>query len=130
MAAKIKTGDIVVVMRGKDKGKQGKVLKVIKKYKRNKKGEVIETKVRVVVEGVNLRKKHVKATQFSEGGIVEFEAPIDVSNVMLVDPKTRKPTRVGFETVEENGYLVKYRVAKKSGTRLDVVSKKPLKQEA
>jgi large subunit ribosomal protein L24 len=128
MAMKIKRGDTVVVLRGKDKGKQGKVLKVIKKEERNKKGEVIRTKYRVIVEGVNLRKKHVKATQVSEGGIVEFEAPIDISNVMLVDPKTGKPTRVGFETIEENGYLVKYRVAKKSGTRLDVVSKKPIKK--
>jgi len=128
MAAKIKTGDTVVVLRGKDKGKQGKVLKVIKKEKRNKKGEVIETKVRVIVEGVNLRKKHVRATKVSEGGIVEFEAPIDISNVMLVDPQTGEPTRVGFETVEEDGYIVKYRVAKKSGTRLDVVSKKPVKK--
>jgi len=128
MAAKIKRGDLVVVVRGRDKGKQGKVLKVIKKVERNKKGEVIRVKTRVVVEGVNIRKKHVKATQFSEGGIIEFEAPIDISNVMLVDPKTGKPTRVGFEIVEENGYLVKYRVAKKSGTRLDVVSKKPIKK--
>ncbi len=128
MAAKIKTGDLVVVLRGRDKGKQGRVLKVIKKVERNKKGEIIREKVRVVVEGVNIRKKHVRATQFSEGGIVEFEAPIDVSNVMLVDPKTGQPTRVGFEIVEENGYLVKYRVAKKSGTRLDVVSKKPIKK--
>jgi len=128
MAAKIKTGDLVVVVRGKDKGKQGKVLKVIKKEERNKKGEVVKVKTRVVVEGVNLRKKHVKATQVSEGGIIEFEAPIDVSNVMLVDPKTGQPTRVGFEVVEENGYLVKYRVAKKSGTRLEVVSKKPIKK--
>ena len=128
MAMKIKRGDTVVVLRGKDKGKQGKVLKVLKKEERNKKGEVIRTKVRVVVEGVNLRKKHVKATQVSEGGIIEFEAPIDISNVMLVDPKTGKPTRVGYEIVEENGYLVKYRVAKKSGTRLDVVSKKPIKK--
>ncbi len=128
MAAKIKTGDLVVVLRGRDKGKQGRVLKVIRKVERNKKGEVIREKVRVVVEGVNVRKRHVRATQFSEGGIVEFEAPIDVSNVMLVDPKTGQPTRVGFEIVEENGYLVKYRVAKKSGTRLDVVSKKPIKK--
>ncbi len=128
MAMKIKRGDTVVVLRGKDKGKQGKVLKVIKKEERNKKGEVIRTKYRVIVEGVNLRKKHVRATQVSEGGIIEFEAPIDISNVMLIDPKTGKPTRVGFEIVEENGYLVKYRVAKKSGTRLDVVSKKPIKK--
>jgi large subunit ribosomal protein L24 len=128
MAAKIKTGDTVVVVRGRDKGKQGKVLKVLKKEIRNKKGEVIQTKVRVVVEGVNLRKKHIRATQVSEGGIVEFEAPIDISNVMLVDPQTGEPTRVGFETVEEDGYIVKYRVAKKSGTRLDVVSKKPVKK--
>jgi large subunit ribosomal protein L24 len=128
MAEKIKRGDLVVVLRGKDKGKQGKVLRVIKKAERNKRGEVIRVKTRVVVEGVNIRKKHVKATQFSEGGIIEFEAPIDISNVMLVDPKTGEPTRVGFETVEENGYLVKYRVAKKSGTRLEVVSKKPIKK--
>jgi large subunit ribosomal protein L24 len=130
MAMKIKTGDLVQVMRGKDKGKRGKVLKVIKIEERNKKGEVIRTKVRVVVEGVNIRKKHIKRTSQNEGGIIEFPAPIDISNVMLVDPITNEPTRVGFEIVEENGYRIKYRIAKKSGKRIDIVSKKPIKENS
>ncbi|MFC6119248.1 50S ribosomal protein L24 [Macrococcoides bohemicum] len=96
----IKKGDKVIVITGKDKGKTGTVI------------EALPKKDRVVVEGVNIVKKHQKPTQMNpEGGIVEFEAAIHVSNVMLIDPKTNKPTRVG--TKIEDGKKV--RVAKRSG---------------
>ena len=97
----VKKGDTVVVLSGKDKGKQGKVIQALPK------------KNKVVVEGVNKVKKHQKPTQANQqGGIIEMEAPIDASNVMLLDPKTNKPTRVGIK-VDEKGN--KIRVAKKSG---------------
>ncbi len=96
---KIKTGDEVIVIAGKDKGIKGKVLKIIK------------SKDRVLVEHVNMIKKHVKpSTENPQGGIEEREAPIHISNVALVDPKTGKPTRVGYEI--KNGKKV--RVSKKS----------------
>jgi large subunit ribosomal protein L24 len=96
-------GDKVIVIAGKDKGKTGTIQKVDPKANR------------VVVEGVNLRKKHKKPTQANpEGTIIEIYAPIDASNVMLVDPKTKKPTRVGHKVVKGK----KVRVALKSGTEL------------
>jgi large subunit ribosomal protein L24 len=109
--AKIKKGDLVVVIAGRDKGKQGRVL------------EVQKDDQRVVVEGVQRVKKHTKVGQSSRGartgGIETVEAPIHVSNVMLVDPETKKGTRVGYrtETVERDGRTrsVRVRVAKRSG---------------
>ena len=96
-------GDTVIVIAGRDKGKTGVIQKVIPEQNR------------VVVENVNLRKKHKKPTQANpEGGIVEIYAPIDASNVMLLDPKTKKPTRIGHKIVK--GKKVRY--AKKSGTTL------------
>ena len=96
-------GDKVIVIAGRDKGKTGTIQKVIPE------------KNRVVVEGVNLRKKNNKPSQKNtDGGIVEIYAPIDASNVMLVDPKTKKPTRIGHK--EEKGKKVRY--AKASGTIL------------
>ena len=96
-------GDKVVVIAGKDKGKTGVIQKVLPKTNR------------VVVEGVNLRKKHKKPTQNNpEGSILEIYAPIDASNVMIVDPKTKKPTRIGHKVVKGK----KVRVALKSGTVL------------
>ena len=100
MAARIKTGDNVVVTAGKDKGKTG-VVKSIQ-------GD------RIVVEGANLIKKHQKATPMAEAGMVEKEASLHASNVMLADPETGKATKVGFK--EEDGKKV--RVAKASGKTL------------
>ena len=99
---KIKKNDEVIVISGKYKGVKGKVL------------EARPAESRVVVEGVNRHKWHVKPTQDKPGHIVDREAPIHVSNVALVDPKTKKPTRVGYKV--EKGKKV--RVAKKSGAEL------------
>ena len=100
----VKKGDKVQVISGKDKGKQGVILAALPK------------KNRVLVEGVNIVKKHAKPTQASpQGGIIEKEAPIHVSNVMPLDPKTGVPTRVGYQLVDGK----KVRVAKKSGELLD-----------
>lgn len=100
---KIKKGDMVEVIAGNDKGVRGRVLRVYP-------GEST-----VVIEGVNIHKKHQRAVQAGRGqvqaGIIQFEAPIHVSNVMLVDPATSKPTRVGIRR-EEKGRI---RFAKKSG---------------
>ncbi|NLS09068.1 50S ribosomal protein L24 [Nesterenkonia sp. MY13] len=106
--AKIKKDDLVQVLTGKDKGKQGKVLQVLPK------------KDRVIVEGINRVKKHLRAGQFgqTEGGIVESEAPIHISNVAVIDPETEKPTRVGYRFEEVDGELKKVRYAKASGKEL------------
>ena len=109
--AKIKKGDLVVVISGRDKGQQGRVL------------EVLPETQRVVVEGVQRVQKHTKAGQTSRGtrtgGIETIEAPIHISNVMLVDPETKKGTRVGYrsEQVERDGRTRtgRVRVAKRSG---------------
>ena len=96
-------GDKVIEIAGRDKGKTGTIQKVIPEQNR------------VVVEGINLRKKTNKPSQKNpDGGIVEIYAPIDASNVMLVDPKTKEPTRIGHKEVK--GKKVRY--AKKSGTVL------------
>ncbi|MBM7694368.1 large subunit ribosomal protein L24 [Peribacillus deserti] len=100
----VKKGDKVVVISGKDKGKQGVIL------------EAFPKKDRVLVEGVNIVKKHSKPSQANpQGGIFNQEAAIHVSNVMLLDPKTGTPTRVGTKEVDGK----KVRVAKKSGETLD-----------
>ena len=107
--AKIKKGDTVKVIAGKDVGAEGKVL------------EVDVKNGRVLVEGVNMVKKHQKArNQAAPSGIVEREGSIDASNVMLVDPKTGKPTRVGYRVNEDGS---KSRIAKRSGEVIDTVSK-------
>jgi large subunit ribosomal protein L24 len=118
--ANIKKGDIVQVITGKtqarggDRGKQGRVIEVL--IERN----------RVIVEGINFVTKHVRVGQTDRGtktgGVEQHEAPIHVSNVALIDPKSKKPTRVGFreEVVEKNGVkkTVRIRYAKKSGEDL------------
>lgn len=97
---KIKKGDQVVVLTGKDKGAKGEVLKVITASRH------------VLVQGVNVATKHSKPTQFSAGGIVKQELPVHVSNVALVDPKSGAATRVGYKVLKDGK---KVRVAKKSG---------------
>ena len=100
----VKKGDKVMVISGKDKGKTGVILSAFPK------------KDRVLVEGVNIVKKHSKPSQVNpQGGIISQEAPIHVSNVMPLDPKTGEPTRVGLKVVDGK----KVRVAKKSGEVLD-----------
>jgi large subunit ribosomal protein L24 len=99
MAAKIKKGDQVVVLAGKDKGKTGSVLQILPEEKR------------ALVQGINLIRRHTKQTPEREAGIYTREAPIHLSNIALADPKDGKPTRVGF-TVKDG---VKSRVAKRSG---------------
>lgn len=104
MAAKIKKGDKVVVLTGRDKGKKGAVLAVYPKENR------------ALVQGVNIVKRHTKPSQTTTGGIVSREASIDLSNLAIEDPKTGKPTRVGFKTLE-NGSKVRF--AKASGETID-----------
>lgn len=103
MAARIKKGDEVEVIAGKDKGERGKVL------------QVLPRKNRVLVEGLNMVKRHQKASQNREGGILDQEAALHISNVQVVDPQDDRPCRVGFET--KNG--VKTRVSRRTGADLD-----------
>ena len=106
MVARIRKDDTVVVIAGKDKGRTGRVLKVLPKEDR------------VVVEGVNLAKRHTKPDMANpQGGVISKEASLHLSNVALRDPKTGKPTRVGFK-VNDKGRKV--RVAKGSGVEIDV----------
>jgi len=100
----VKKGDKVKVISGKDRGKEGTILEAFPKNDR------------VLVEGINMVKKHAKPSQENpQGGILDIEAPIHVSNVMPIDPKTGKPTRVGYEVRDGK----KVRIAKKSGEALD-----------
>jgi large subunit ribosomal protein L24 len=100
MAAKLKKDDEVIVIAGKDKGKKGKIMRMI------------PTENRVVVAGVNMVKRHQKPDRVNAGGILMKEASLHISNVMLVDPKEGKPTRVGFKVMKDGK---KSRVAKRSG---------------
>lgn len=97
---KLKKGDQVVVITGKDKGKKGEITKVI------------PAESRVVVSGINMMTKHKKPTQFSQGGLEKIEAPIHISNVALADPKSGQATRVGLATLKDGK---KVRIARKSG---------------
>jgi large subunit ribosomal protein L24 len=108
MPARIKADDQVIVISGKDRGKQGRVLRVEPKNDR------------VYIEGLNIVKRHQKAQATSPtaqqvGGVIEKEGPVHISNVALVDPKDGKPTRVGIELVDGR----RVRVARRSGTRID-----------
>ena len=100
-----KVGDEVVVIAGSDKGKTGKILQTFRKENK------------VVVEGVHVVKKHQKPTGQESGGILEIEKPIDASNVMIVDPKTKKRTRIGHTTDPKTNK--KIRITKKSNEKID-----------
>ncbi|MGB7037050.1 MAG: 50S ribosomal protein L24 [Xanthobacteraceae bacterium] len=107
MAAKIKKGDNVVVIAGRDKGRTGEVI------------EMRRDDGRVVVRGINLVKRHQRQSTSQEGGIISKEAAIHLSNVALADPKDGKPTRVGFKVVGKGDERKKLRVAKRSGVEID-----------
>ena len=104
MGFRVKRGDTVVVVSGKEKGKRGEVERVI------------PAKNRVVVGGVNVRTRHARPSQQNQEGIYTFEAPIHLSNVMLVDPDSGEPTRVGYRFTDSGD---KVRVSKRSGRDID-----------
>ena len=104
MAARIRKGDEVIVLTGRDKGKKGSVLKVL------------TDEDRVIVQGVHIAKRHQRQSQTEQGGIVEKEASIHVSNVSLLDPESGDATKVGFRSLEDGR---KVRFAKRSGEVID-----------
>src|SRR5215470_12560271 len=102
---KIRKGDKVIVRTGKDKGKTGEVLRVLR------------DESRVLVQGVNMVKRHARPAPGNPGGIIDKEAPIHISNVGLADPKSGKPTRVGFKVLDDKR---KVRIARASGEVIDL----------
>jgi large subunit ribosomal protein L24 len=101
---KVKKGDRVVVITGRDRGKQGEVLRVVRKEDR------------LIVQGINMVKRHSRPAAGQPGGIIDKEAPIHISNVAHLDPSTNRPTRVGYKLLEDGR---KVRVARRSGEVLD-----------
>jgi large subunit ribosomal protein L24 len=107
MAAKIRKGDKVIVLTGRDKGRTGEVV------------EVRPADARAVVRGVNMVKRHQRQTAQQEGGIISKESTIHLSNLAVADPKDGKPTRIGFKFVGEGEARKKVRIAKRSGVEID-----------
>ena len=107
MAAKIRKGDKVIVLTGRDKGRSGEVI------------EVRTEQHRALVRGVNLVKRHQKQSAQQEGGIISKEATVHLSNLALADPKDGKPTRIGFKFVGDGDNRRKVRIAKRSGVEID-----------
>jgi len=107
MAAKIRKGDKVIVLTGRDKGRTGEVI------------EVRPDENRALVRGVNMVKRHQRQSPTQEGGIISKEGPVHLSNLALADPKDGKPTRVGFKFVGEGHDRKKLRFAKRSGVEID-----------
>ncbi len=107
MAAKIRKGDKVIVLAGRDKGRTGEVI------------EVRPGEKRALVRGINVVKRHQRQTAQQEGGIISKESPIHLSNLAVVDPKDGKPTRVGFKFIGEGQDRKKVRFAKRSGVEID-----------
>jgi large subunit ribosomal protein L24 len=107
MAARIRKGDKVVVLTGRDKGRTGEVI------------EVRPDEDRALVRGVNMVKRHQRQTAQQEGGIISKEGPIHLSNLAIADPKDGKPTRIGFKFVGEGRDRKKVRFAKRSGVEID-----------
>ncbi|MDR3326169.1 MAG: 50S ribosomal protein L24 [Rhodospirillaceae bacterium] len=104
MSIKVKKGDLVIVIAGKDKGKKGKILRVI------------PSDNRLVVQGINMLTKHTKPSKTSQGGLVKLEGTIHISNVALLEPNINKATRVGFKILEDGR---KVRVSCRSGEQID-----------
>jgi large subunit ribosomal protein L24 len=104
MAAKIRKGDKVIVLTGRDKGKSGEVI------------EVRPSESRALVRGVNMVRKHQRQTAAQQGGIVSKEAPVHLSNLAMADPKDGKPTRIGFKILKDGR---KVRIARRSGEAID-----------
>ncbi|MCS1352566.1 50S ribosomal protein L24 [Mechercharimyces sp. CAU 1602] len=114
----IKQGDTVIVTRGKDAPTRDKNGNMV--YTKGRVLKVLPKENRALVEGVNMVKKHSKPSQANpQGGIIEQEAPIHLSNLMVEDPKSKEPSRIGYKMVERKGKEVKVRYAKKSGEILD-----------
>lgn len=107
MAAKIRKGDKVIVLTGRDKGRSGEVI------------EVRPSEGRALVRGVAMVKRHQRQSAQQEGGIISKESPVHLSNLAIADPKDGKPTRVGFKIVGEGDNRKKVRVAKRSGVEID-----------
>jgi large subunit ribosomal protein L24 len=107
MAAKIRKGDKVIVIAGRDKGRTGEVI------------EMRRDDSRVLVRGVNVVKRHQRQSATQEGGIISKELPVHLSNIALADPKDGKPTRVGFKFVGKGDARKKVRFAKRSGVEID-----------
>jgi large subunit ribosomal protein L24 len=107
MAAKIRKGDKVVVLTGRDKGRTGEVF------------EVRPDQDRALVRGVNMVKRHQRQTAQQEGGIISKESTVHLSNLAIADPKDGKPTRIGFKFVGEGDARKKVRIAKRSGVEID-----------
>lgn len=104
MAAKIRKGDKVIVLTGRDKGKSGEVI------------EVRPSESRALVRGVNMVRKHQRQTAALQGGIISKEAPVHLSNLAMADPKDGKPTRIGFKILKDG---LKVRIARRSGEAID-----------
>ena len=107
MAAKIRKGDKVIVLTGRDKGRTGEVI------------EVRPADARALVRGINMVKRHQRQSAQQEGGIISKESTIHLSNLAIADPKDGKPTRIGFKFVGEGDARKKVRVAKRSGAEID-----------
>ena len=107
MAAKIRKGDKVVVLSGRDRGRTGEVIEVHPRVER------------VLVRGINMVKRHQKQTAQQEGGIISKELSVHLSNIALADPKDGKPTRVGFKFIGQGADRKRVRVAKRSGAEID-----------
>jgi large subunit ribosomal protein L24 len=107
MAAKIRKGDKVVVLTGRDRGRSGEVI------------EVRPAEARALVRGVNMVKRHQKQSAQQEGGIISKEAPVHLSNLAIADPKDGKPTRVSFKFIGEGDNRRRVRIAKRSGVEID-----------
>ena len=107
MAAKIRKGDKVIVLTGRDKGRSGEVI------------EMRTDQERALVRGINMVKRHQKQNAQQEGGVISKEATVHLSNLALADPKDGKPTRIGFKFVGEGGNRRKVRIAKRSGVEID-----------